>query len=144
MGGGGSLLARVVGRGGRRYVVGLISGHASGRVCVWDVSNGERWRELEGHTRSALSLCVVGWRLASGLADTSIKVWAMGQGPEWPCERTLSGTRGYRDIVWELLVHGKRLFSASRDGSIRAWAVGTWAAVASVEAYDVGASEQWQ
>ena len=41
-----------------------------------------------------------------------------------------------------VIVHGERLFSASEDGSIRAWAVGTWAAVAMVEAYDVGASGQ--
>ena len=49
----------------------LISGRASGR----DVGTGER-------RRGVLSLCVVGSRLACGSADGSIKVWAMGQGPE--------------------------------------------------------------
>ena len=147
---------------------------------MWDVSTGERRGELAGHTGGVCSLCVVGSRLASGSFDMSIKVWAMGQGPEWPCERTLTGhtsgvaslagwegklisgswdrtirvweletggldatLTGHRDDVYAMLVHGGRLFSASRDGSIRAWAVGTWAAVASVEAYDVGASGLW-
>ena len=50
---------------------------------------------------------------------------------------------GHRSAVCALLVYGERLFSASRDGSIRAWVVGTWAAVASVEAYDVRASGQY-
>ena len=154
----------------------LLSGDGSGRVRVWDVSTGQLRRELVGHLESVRSLCVVGSRLASGSTDRSIKVWAMGQGPEWPCERTLTGhtsavvslagwegklisgswdktvrvweletggldatLTGHRGDVQGLLVHGERLLSASRDGSIRAWVVGTWAAVASVAAYDVGA-----
>ena len=158
----------------------LISGHGSGRVRVWDVSTGELRREL-GRTGRVRSLCVVGSLLASGSDDNSIKVWAMGQGPEWPCERTpltahtswvsslagwkgklISGSgestirvweletgvldatlTGHRGPVYALLVHWERLFSASRDGSIRAWAVGTWAALASVQAYDVEAPGQW-
>ena len=96
----------------------LISGHESGAVCVWDVSTGERRRELEGHTESVCSLCVVGSRLASGSVDGSIQVWAMGQGPEWPCERTLTGhTRWVESLVgWE----GK-LISGSWDDTIRVW-----------------------
>ena len=157
----------------------LISGHDSGRVRVWDVRTGERRRALEGHAEGVRSLCTVGARLASGSDDGSIKVWAMGDGAEWPCERTLAGGSGVGSLarwegrlisgswdgpirVWELetggldatltghrggvcglLVHGGRLFSASEDGSVRAWAVGTWAAVASVDAYDVGASGQY-
>ena len=172
--GGESLLALAVWEGQ------LISGHYSGRVRVWDVSTGELLRQLEGHTMGVLSLCVVGLHMASGSEDGSIKVWAMGQGPEWPCQRTLTehtrsvealagwegklisgswdGTirvweletgeldatlTGHRGPVCGLLVHGERLFSASMDGSIRAWAVGTWAAMAMVEAHDVGASTRW-
>ena len=41
-----------------------------------------------------------------------------------------------------MVVMGERLFSASRDGTIRVWTVGTWAAVTSVEAYDVDGSAQ--
>ena len=121
----------------------------------------------------------MGSRLAGGSLDRVIKVRVMGQGPEWPCERRMTGhTRGvaslagwggklklisgsydmtirvwkletggldatltgHRGPIYGLLVHGERLFSASRDGSIWARAVGTWAAVARVEAYDVGAS----
>ena len=157
----------------------LISGHGSGRARVWDVRSGERLRGLECHKDILYSLCVVGSRLASGSADGTIKVWAMGPGPEWPCERTLTGhtslvlslaewegrlisgsydstvriwdletggldatLTGHIGAVYALLVRGERLFSASEDGSIRAWAAGTWAEVASVEAYDVGAAGQ--
>ena len=157
----------------------LISGHPSGAVRIWDVSTGERRWELAGRSGYGCLLCVVGSRLASASNDESIKVWAMRHGPEWPCERTLTGNSGVESLagwegklisglvdstihVWDLetggleatltghrgpvcalLVHGERLFSASRDGSILAWAVGTWAAMASVEAYDVVASGQY-
>ena len=155
----------------------LISGHESGKVRVWDVGTGERRRELDGRAASVRSLCVVGSRLAVGLSHESIKVWAMGPGPEWPCERTLKGhtswvaslvawkgrlisgsadqtirvweletggqvaaLAGHRGPVYGLLVHGERLFSASGDGTIGIWAAGTWAALAGVRAYDLGAS----
>ena len=155
----------------------VISGHRSGRIRVWDVENGQRRRELEGHNVCVNTLLVCGSRLASGSNDHSIKVWTMGPGPEWPCERTLAGhtsevialavwegklisgswdgtiwvwdassggldatLTGHRDAVFGLVVMGQRLFSASQDGTIRVWTVGTWAAVASVEAYDVDGS----
>ena len=103
----------------------LISGHGSGRVLVWDACTGERGRELVGHTGSVFSLCVVGSRLASGSADRTIKVWAMGQGPEWPCERTLTGhTSGVASLAgWEgKLISGS--FS-SWDETIRVWELET-------------------
>ena len=133
-----------------------------------------------GPDRSIGALLVCGSRLASGSDDRSIKVWTMGPGPEWPCERTLAGhTGGIKALagwegklisgssdktirVWDastggldatltghqcgvygLVVMGERLFSASGDGTIRVWTVGTWAAVTSVEAYDVGRSGQF-
>ena len=147
---------------------------------MWDVESGQRLRELEGHNDCVLALLVCGSRLASGSGDGSIKVWTMGPGPDWPCERTLDGhTNGVRALagwegkvisgswddtirVWDastggldttltrhrgavygLVVMGERLFSASWDGTIRVWTVGTWAAVTSVEAYDVGRSGQF-
>ena len=96
----------------------LISGHGSGRVRVWDVSTGGRRRELVGHTRVVCSLCVVGSRLASTSADGSIKVWAMGPWPEWPCERTLTWFASLAH--WD----GK-LISGSWDRTIRVWELET-------------------
>ena len=147
---------------------------------MWDVESGQRRRELDGHDDSIRALLVCGSRLASGSDDRSIKVWAMGPGPEWPCERTLAGhtdgvralagwegkvisgswdntirvwdastggldatLTGHQSCVFGLVVMGERLFSASGDGTIRVWTVGTWAAVTSVEAYDVGRSGQY-
>ena len=100
----------------------LISGHGSGRVRVWDVSTGERRGELAGHTGGVCSLCVVGSRLASGSLDMSIKVWAMGQGPEWPCERTLTG---HTSAVVSLAGWGGKLISGSWDRTIRVWELET-------------------
>ena len=147
---------------------------------MWDVENGQRQRQLEGHHLSVNTLLVSASRLASGSGDRSIKVWTMGPGPEWPCERTLVGhtdrvralagwegklisgsedetirvwdastggldatLTGHRGGVSGLVVMGERLFSASWDGTIRVWTVGTWAAVTSVEAYDVDGSGQF-
>ena len=141
---------------------------------MWDVESGQRLRELQGHDLSVNTLLVCGSRLASGSGDCSIKVWTMGPGPEWSCEKMLAGhiesvialagwegklisgsadntirvwdastggldatLTGHRGAVSALVVMGERLFSASGDGTIRVWTVGTWAAVTSVEAYDV-------
>ena len=100
----------------------LISGHRYGRVRVWDVSTGERRRELVGHTGRVCSLCVVGSRLASGSLDNSIKVWTLGQGPEWQCERTLTGHSG---LVESLAGWEGKLISGSWDRTIRVWELET-------------------
>ena len=100
----------------------VISGHESGRIRVWDVESGQRRRELDGHDDSVVALHFCGSRLASGSADRSIKVWTMGPGPEWPCERTLAGhTVGVNALAgWE----GK-LISGSCDKTIRVWDAST-------------------
>ena len=118
----------------------LASGSGDGSIMAWDMEQGPEWpckRTLIGHTHSVVSLA--GWeaKLISGSEDWTIRVWELETGG---LDATLTGHTG---AVLGLLVHGERLFSASRDGSIRAWAVGTWAAVARVEAYDVGASGQF-
>ena len=75
-----------------------------------------------GPDRSIGALLVCGSRLASGSDDRSIKVWTMGPGPEWPCERTLAGhTGGIKALAgWE----GK-LISGSSDKTIRVWDAST-------------------
>ena len=83
-------------------------------------------------------ISLAGWegKLISSSDDSTIRVWEL---ETRGLDATLTGHGGR---VCALLVHGKRLFSA-RDGSMRAWAVGTWAVVASVDAYDVEASGQY-
>jgi WD40 repeat protein len=67
----------------------LISGHASGAIRVWNVATGACDRVLEGHTDAVKCLAVSGTRLVSGSDDSFFKVWAMGAGASWACERTL-------------------------------------------------------
>ena len=100
----------------------LISGHSSGRIRVWDVASGERRRELEGHARCVYALCVCGSRLASGSGDRTIKVWRMGAGLEWACERTLQGHGGW---VFALASWGDKLISCSVDNTFRVWDLST-------------------
>ena len=109
----------------------VISGHSSGRIRVWDVESGQLRRELEGHDERVFAiqehryvavLHVCGSRLASGSGDRSIKVWTMGPGQEWVCERTLAGHIGFVKALagWE----GK-LISGSGDKTIRVWDAST-------------------
>jgi WD40 repeat protein len=101
----------------------LISGHGSGRIRVWDVASGERQRELEGHAGWKVNaLCVCGSRLASGSYDETIKVWRMGAGLEWACERTLEGHDG---MIFALASWGDKLISSSFDDTIRVWDLST-------------------
>ena len=98
----------------------LISGRKSGRVRTWDVNTGELLRELEGHNHGyrPRSLCVVGSRLVLGCDDGSITCWAMGRGPEWPCEWAL---RGHAAAVLSLAGWEGKLISGSADNSVRVW-----------------------
>jgi F-box and WD-40 domain protein 7 len=73
------------------------------------------------HRRKVQALTIIGKRLVSGSRDSSIKVWAMGAEPHWPCERTLLGHEGGVSALatWE----GK-VVSGSQDTPIRVWDTG--------------------
>ncbi len=61
--------------------------------------------------------------MVSGSGDRSVKVWAMGAGAWWPCERTLVGhTREVNALAtWQ----DKVLSGSYDDGSVRVWDIGT-------------------
>ena len=124
------------------YVCGsrLASGSVDRSIKVWTMEPGQEWvceRTLAGHIGFVKALA--GWegKLISGSGDKTIRVWDASTGG---LDATLTG---HQDEVFGLVVMGERLFSASRDGTIRVWTVGTWAAVTSVEAYDVDGSGQF-
>ena len=102
----------------------LISGHEDGAIRVWNVATGARDRKLEGHTDAVRCLAVSGTRLVSGSWDRSVKVWAMGAGASWPCERTLVG---HARAVNTLATWRDKVLSGSDDNSMRVWDVGTGA-----------------
>jgi WD40 repeat protein len=59
----------------------------------------------------------------------SIKVWAMGAGGLWSCERTLLGHKGH---ILSLAQWQDKLVSGSVDRRVRVWDVGTGAHVATL------------
>ena len=145
-----------VGTGERRRELEIHAGHGIESLCVvgsrlacgsvdktikvWAMGQGRKWqreRTLGGHTRPVTALA--GWeeKLISGAWDCTIRVWELETG------RLDATITGHIHPISDLVVHGHRLYSASWDGTIRVWAVGTWAAMASVEAYDILASGQY-
>ena len=82
------------------------------------METGECCGVLEGHTFRVWALAVCGSRLASGSDDYSIKVWTMGPGASWPCERTLVG---HSDAVYALETWQNKVISGSRDDSVQVW-----------------------
>ena len=139
-----------VGTGERRSELEIHAGHGIESLCVvgsrlacgsvdrsikvWAMEQGRKWpceRTLGGHTLPVASLA--GWeeKLISGSWDCTIRVWELETG------RLDATITGHTHPISGLVVHGHRLYSASWDGTIRVWAVGTWAAMASVKAYDM-------
>ena len=111
----------------------LISGHIDGRILVWNVVTGENVVELQGHTEPTNVLAVSGSRLASGSWDKSVKVWAMGAGAAWPCERTLVG---YEDLLNVLATWRDKVISGSNDHTIRVCDMGTGVHDATLTGHD--------
>ena len=110
----------------------LIGGHDDGRIAVWNVVTGERVTEQKGHTSDVFALAVSGLRLASGSSDNSVKVWAIGAGAAWSCERTLA----HGDWVTALATWRDKVVSGSKDGSISVWALGTGTHDATLAGHD--------
>ena len=101
----------------------LISGYDSGTVRVWDFRQQKvqatKRSMVQGHSEAVLSLCVVRSWLVSG-SRSATKVWAMGQGQEWPCVRTvqreLPPPYRYALAGWE-----EKLISGFHNGNITIW-----------------------
>ncbi len=109
----------------------LISGHITGKLRVWSAATGACEQVLAGHAHyhAVRALAVCGSRLASGSEDASVRLWAMGAGAPWACERALLGHSG-----GVLAVAGWRgaVASGSADRTIRAWDAATGAHAATL------------
>ena len=103
-------------------------------IRVWNWRKGECIRTLEGHTDTVVCLNFDANILASGSADTTVKIWNSCTGEAF----TLRGHRDWVNAVrlWDAhesirspplcpstleIDTGKMLFSASDDGTIRLW-----------------------
>ena len=72
----------------------------------------------------------------SGSYDNSVKVWAMGAGASWPCERTLVGHDGRAFPVNTLATWQGKVLSGSADKSVRVWDMETGAHDATLTGHD--------
>jgi WD40 repeat protein len=101
----------------------LAAGEASGRICVWRVSDAQLLFSLEGHTGwpCGLQFSPDGTKLASACADYTVKLWDVQTGE---LLRTLQGHIGW---VYTLSFNstGMLLISGSADQTIRLWDIQT-------------------
>jgi WD40 repeat protein len=102
---------------------------------VWDAATGERLQALAGHTGEVRALAVWESLLVSGSADRSVRVWAMGPGAPWPCERTLAGEE---EPVCALAVWRGRVVCGSEGPRVRVWDAATGAQEAAFAAHEFG------
>ena len=74
-------------------------------------------------------------KVASELADKTIRVWDVGAGTH---EQTLAGHDG---TVLALVACGQRLISSSVDKTVKVWSMATWACMQTVQAYAAGSTQ---
>ncbi|XP_060080166.1 proteasomal ATPase-associated factor 1-like [Ylistrum balloti] len=99
-----------------------VSADSLGRLRIWQTSNGEIRRELEGHLGDVYTCRFFpsGLVVLSGGSDMQLKIWSAETGK---CGATLIGHRaGVQDTA--IVDRGRNIVSCGRDGTARLWDVG--------------------
>lgn len=97
----------------------LATGDASGRINLWQVTNGELLSTCKGHTNWVRSVAFSpqGNILVSGSDDQTVRIWNINTGE---CLKTLHGhTDWVRSVA--LNPQGTLLASGSDDQTVRVW-----------------------
>jgi WD40 repeat protein len=101
----------------------LASGHDDCTVKLWDLSSGQCYQTLRGHTNAVCSAAFSpdGQTLASGSCDQTIKLWDINTGR---CRKSLSG---HSSRIWSVAFSpdGRILASGSDDQTVKLWDVQT-------------------
>jgi WD40 repeat protein/transcriptional regulator with XRE-family HTH domain len=114
---------------GTRLATGVAVTDDTGRPAndttarVWDVSTGQQWLTLAGHTDGVVSVAFSpdGRQLTTGSVDKTARVWDLSSG------KALLTLTGHKDIVWSVAfsADGRRVATASRDGTGMLWDAST-------------------
>lgn len=90
-------------------------------IPVFDNDLGEQVKLLIGHTKAVSSVAFAsdGWRLVSGSADKTVRLWDFVSG------QLLLTLEGHLDEVIDVAFSpdGRRVASGSHDGTVRLWDV---------------------
>jgi WD40 repeat protein len=93
-------------------------------VRLWDVSNQQVLRELQGHSYAILSVAFSpdGSQLVSGAYDYTVRLWSVASG------KSLKVLTGHSRAINSVAFHpnGKQVASCSWDKTVRIWTVCEW------------------
>jgi WD40 repeat protein len=99
----------------------LATGCDDGIIRLWDVSNQQLLRELQGHSNYIRSLAFSpdGSQLVSGSFDCTVRLWSVASG------KLLKTMEGHSKYVFNVAFHpnGKQVASCSDDKTLRIWTV---------------------
>ncbi len=108
----------------------LVSGDASGVICIWDLARGNMFRRINAHAELVSRVCFdkLGQQVVSGSFDSSIKFWNANTGeqegtielPDIRLEPRRTGTR-IRDL--NISPSGKFLAIANEEGNLTTWSL---------------------
>jgi WD40 repeat protein/transcriptional regulator with XRE-family HTH domain len=99
----------------------LASGSADGTIKLWQISNGQCYKTIQGHDGEVFSVAFSpdGQTLASGGEDSLIKLWSIGSSQHL---KTLQGHElGVKSVAFS--PDGDILVSSSCDRTIKLWSV---------------------
>eukprot|EP00929_Paragymnodinium_shiwhaense_P056452 TRINITY_DN28244_c0_g2_i1.p1 TRINITY_DN28244_c0_g2~~TRINITY_DN28244_c0_g2_i1.p1 ORF type:complete len:1009 (+),score=262.71 TRINITY_DN28244_c0_g2_i1:148-3174(+) len=107
----------------------IITGAATGDICVWSSSDGSQVAELKGHTQEVKTLSMLagqaGGYLVSGSRDCTVRLWDVEQG------ECVHSAKILRNVITRLAAfddaqvskHGLAFVQSSEDLRLRLWAV---------------------